>query len=224
MPFFYSQKIHEGSERGLKICGKGKEEERDCRSGFCSRGWEAEWGYWCSAHPGNVNRELCLLIWSAGTRLWQFVHNTNPWERQMANHFVKPRVYTHTKNREKKKTKKRKCLLPRFDLIWDVSDIHDERRTCQVNSCLCWVLTPPSQMCFCSGRVPAWDNQERSALTVSSFKVFQQLCWTNKHTGEVSNGEPGRNNEEVRRWRGKWAEDASVCRCLYQYSCLYVWL
>lgn len=36
-------------------------------------------------------------------------------------------------------------------------------------------------MCFCSGRVPAWDNQERSALTVSSLKVFQQLCWTNKH-------------------------------------------
>lgn len=40
---------------------------------------------------------------------------------------------------------------------------------------VCLVLTP-SQMCFCSGRVPAWDNQERSALTVSSFKVFQQLC------------------------------------------------
>lgn len=47
---------------------------------------------------------------------------------------------------------------------------------------LCWVLTL-SQMCFCSGRVPAWDNQERSALTMSSFKVLQQLCWTNKHAG-----------------------------------------
>lgn len=30
------------------------------------------------------------------------------------------------------------------------------------------------------GRVPAWDNQERSALTVPSFKVFQQLFSTNK--------------------------------------------
>lgn len=40
----------------------------------------------------------------------------------------------------------------------------------------------------------AWDNQERSAVAVSSFKVFQQLFeLTNR--GEVNNGEPGTNNE-----------------------------
>lgn len=40
----------------------------------------------------------------------------------------------------------------------------------RVRVCLCCILTP--NVFVCNGRVLAWDNKERSALNVSSFKVF----------------------------------------------------
>lgn len=67
--------------------------------------------------------------------------------------------------------------------------------------------------------MPAWDNKERSALNVSSFKVFEHpLELTNR--GEVNNGETERGVETMKRGGGENG-GAQPLHKLYVLLCLY---
>lgn len=57
----------------------------------------------------------------------------------------------------------------------------------------------------------AWDNKKRSALNVSSFKVFEQpLELTNR--GEVNNGEMERGGKTMRRGGDENGGAQALCK------------